>query len=273
MGFTDQWMAYTKTLTQQRDDLVASRDVRKEAELSDSPPPYVGVPAHADGGKAVVPTVYYVDPSGTVWASEYPGNKDGEESLNKDDDGSTASEKLTLEGLRAWTEEDWAKQLEKRGASMLLTSRVLEVPVFEEISFDSVSLAFDLKWPQLTRCNGLTGRQILTDSLLVPLSPASTYGVSLLTDSRQSTHRIALQQDEATLEAQRLSKFLRDSGCGDPMAGRFYLSEAGSFEEAVALAKEDREWGERHAGHGGIMQPKEEEGDGGKLGHHCCVVS
>ena len=300
MGFADQWLAYSKTLTHVRDDLVAQRDDRSSAEKATPldqktlhAVPAVGVPPRIGDGKAVVPTLYMVDPDGTVWAEEYPGaprdfnevilssevsvEVDDESTLRKGDDeadtitllegGAPKKEKLTLQALKKWTEQVWARDLSKRGASALLASRVLEVPVFEEVTMDSLSLAFDTSWPQITRCNGITGKQILTDSLLVPLS-ASTYGIPLLADSRQ-TDRIALQQDEKTLEEQRLCRFMRESGCTDAMAAHFYLAEASSFEEAVALFKEDKDWGERHAHDGRETQ----DWEGGEDRKCHCVLS
>lgn len=306
MGFSEQWVAYTKTLTHKRDEFAAQRDERSAEERAtpldglknQAALPTIGVPAHAGDGKGVVPTLYHVDPDGTVWAEEYPGGPrdndgstvddaddetlkkgDDDTSTQKDDDNTSTlqsdppsnKEKLTLQALKEWVEQQWARDLNKRGAAALLTSRVLVVPVFEEVTLESLALTFDLSWPQITRCNGITGRQILTDSILVPLS-STTYGVALV--DRQ-TDRIAQQQDEKTLEEQKLCRFMRESGCADAMAAHFYMTEAKTFEEAVALFKEDKEWGERNAPRGipvGQLADPDQWG-GGKAGHQCnCTV-
>ena len=219
-----QWEAYARTLSSgtisddnfvQRDDRNKGEDESKVAGV------FIGVPV---GSPTVVPRLYTVESSGIVHQLDYECG---------------LGEPLSLNIIK-----NWAELAARAGEGQTdPPSQVLEIPVFDEVSIDSLALCFDLNRAQITRCNGMSGQQILTSSILVPLAGSVHAGRSC--SSSRQTGRVSVTGSEKTLKQQQISQLSRKVGC-NPCAAHFYLNECGTYEDAVAQYKADKEWGEQN---------------------------
>jgi len=113
------------------------------------------------------------------------------------------------------------------------SSLVLDIPVEGEVSLDSLALVFDISRPEITRCNGMSGRQILTPSILVPITAGLAVGSSQRIQSRGP--------------AADVPRFMKEVG-SDECSAKAYLSlYPGSYEDAVEEYRLDEEWGKENA--------------------------
>jgi len=208
MGFTQQWASYSKILTRERDEAMLKRRARlRKTEPSVEKVGVISRPArHGEG--VTSPRLYCITAKGETISSEMEKGCD-------------------LESTRVWT----LKTAERmKNQSDFICSMVLEVPTWREVTLDSLALAFDISRPEITRCNGMTGRQILTPSILVPIS------------SRLKLGETDIKRMETREPADNVARFMRECSCDIFVAQCYLVLYPDSYVEAVKGYREDEAW-------------------------------
>jgi len=205
MGFTSQWASYGKVLTRERNEALRRRRNRLKETQAAQPP--ISVPSSFTG----VSRVIGITPHGDIVSQDM------------DDGGPKGG--ADLQSVCAWARKT---ALTMRASIGYHCSVVVEIPVNDDVTLDSLALTFDISRPEITRCNGMSGRQILTQSILVPLS---TNAVTPRTMERMEVSR---RDDPAV-------RFMHEVGC-DIYVATCYMSLYEDYADAVKGYHDDEAW-------------------------------
>jgi hypothetical protein len=95
------------------------------------------------------------------------------------------------------------------------------------VTLDSLALVFDTHRAQITRCNGMSGRQILTRTILVPILDAKTIPAM----------KAMKREDERPL----IYRLMTTVGC-DAFVAQFYIDFYEEYETSLQQYRDDEAW-------------------------------
>ena len=181
---------------------------------------------------STVPKLYSIAPdSSEIITSELVQGSNGEELRE-------SGERWSLAAIKRWVavESERVRQTELKCDDCV---QLLESPTTTETTVDSLALQFDTSRAAITRANGMTGRQILTDTVLIPVTD-----LQLSEEEAQGSLPVTIDEG-ADSRSGLISRFALEMDC-DYNTADFYLGFEEDYDRAVGQYHADKEWGERH---------------------------